>query len=140
MMEISTDKSKLQIEVIHQFLTETYWVKGKLLMKSKKTMDTCLCFGVYLNTKQIGFARIVTDYTVFAYLMDVFILLEHGGKGHSKQLMKVIDDEPQLKSCKTWMLKTADAHELYKQFGYSELKHPEKVMERLIRVSSFREG
>ena len=132
MITISTDKEKLQIDVIHQFLTETYWAKGRTLDEVKKTIEHCLCFGMYLDGKQIGFARLATDYTVFAYLMDVFVLPEYRGKGYSKQLMKAINEEPQLQSCKVWMLKTSDAHKLYKQFGYTELKYPEKVMERLL--------
>tara|TARA_R110001606_G_scaffold379084_1_gene538979 strand:- start:113 stop:511 length:399 start_codon:yes stop_codon:yes gene_type:complete len=132
MITISTDKEKLQIDVIHQFLTETYWAKGRTLEEVKKTIEHCLCFGMYLDGKQIGFARLATDYTVFAYLMDVFVLPEYRGKGYSKQLMKAINEEPQLQSCKVWMLKTSDAHKLYKQFGYTELKYPEKVMERLL--------
>ena len=132
MIEISTNKNKLQIDVIHQFLTETYWAKGRTLDQVKKSIEHCFCFGVYLNGKQIGFARIATDYTIFAYLMDVFVLPEHRGKGYSKQLMKAINEEPQLLSCNVWMLKTSDAHNLYKQFGYRELKHPKKVMERLL--------
>ncbi|MGK0253439.1 MAG: N-acetylglutamate synthase-like GNAT family acetyltransferase [Mariniflexile sp.] len=132
MIKISTDKKKLQIDVIHQFLTTTYWAKGRTIEDVKKTINNCLCFGVYLDKKQIGFARIATDYTVFAYLMDVFILPEHTGKGYSKQLMKAINEASQLQSCKVWMLKTSDAHGLYKQFGYTELAHPEKVMERII--------
>ena len=132
MIKISTDKEKLQIDVIHQFLTETYWAKERTLEEVKKTIEHCLCFGMYLDGKQIGFARLATDYTVFAYLMDVFILPEHRGKGYSKQLMKAINEEPQLQTCKVWMLKTSDAHKLYKQFGYTELKYPEKVMERLL--------
>lgn len=133
MIVISTDKSKLQIDVIHQFLTETYWAKGRTIDEVKKTIEHCLCFGMYVEGKQIGFARLATDYTVFAYLMDVFVLPEHRGKGYSKQLMKAINEEPQVQSCKVWMLKTSDAHELYKQFGYTELKHPERVMERLLK-------
>lgn len=133
MIEISTDKNKLQTDVIHQFLSNSYWAKGRTIDEVKKTIDACLCFGVYLNEKQIGFARIVTDYTVFAYLMDVFVLPEHRGKGYSKQLMKVINEEPQLHACKVWMLKTADAHNLYKQFGYTALTQPEKVMERILK-------
>jgi GNAT superfamily N-acetyltransferase len=132
MIVISTDKSKLQTEVIHQFLTTAYWAKDRTLDEVKKSIQHCFCFGVYANEKQIGFARIATDYTIFAYLMDVFILPEYRGKGYSKQLMKAINEEPQLQSCKVWMLKTSDAHELYKQYGYTELKHPEKVMERLL--------
>lgn len=133
MIEISTDKSKLQIEVIQSFLTETYWAKGRTIDEVKKTVENCLCFGVYCNEKQIGFGRIATDYVVFAYVMDVFILSEYRGKGYSKQLLKAIHDEPQLSTCKVWMLKTSDAHGLYKQFGYTDLKYPEKVMERILK-------
>ncbi len=132
MIEISTEKNRLQIDVIHQFLTTSYWAKERTLNAVKKTIEHCLCFGVYLEDKQIGFARVATDYTIFAYLMDVFILPEYRGNGYSKQLMKAVHEEPKLKSCKVWMLKTLDAHGLYKQFGYTELKHPEKVMERLL--------
>ncbi|WP_456441926.1 GNAT family N-acetyltransferase [Psychroserpens sp.] len=133
MIEISKDKSRLDINLIHEFLTETYWAKGRTRDEVKTSIEHCLCFGVYIDNKQIGFARVATDYVVFAYLMDVFILPEHRRKGYSKQLMKVINEEPLLQLCKTWMLKTSDAHKLYNQFGYTELKHPEKVMERLLK-------
>ena len=132
MIEISTDKSKLQIEVIHQFITNDYWAKGRTVAELKKTIAHCFCFGVYLDGKQIGFARVATDYTVFAYLMDVFILEDHRGKGYSKELITCIHEAEELKSCKVWMLKTADAHGLYKQFGYTALRNPEKVMERIL--------
>ena len=132
MITISTDKSKLKIDVIHKFLTKAYWAKGRTIEEVKKSIEHCLCFGVYLDEKQIGFARIATDYTVFAYVMDVFILPEYQGNGYSKQLMSAINVEPRLQSCKVWMLKTADAHKLYKQFGYNELAQPEKLMERII--------
>ena len=133
MIEISKDKSRLDIKMIHEFLTETYWAKGRTVDQVKTSIEHCLCYGVYLENKQIGFARIATDYVVFAYLMDVFILPEYRGKGYSKQLMTIINEAPSLQSCKVWMLKTSDAHQLYSQFGYTELKHPEKVMERLLK-------
>ena len=133
MIEISTDKSKLQIDVIHQFITNAYWAKGRTVAEVKKTIEHCFCFGVYLDDKQIGFARVATDYTVFAYLMDVFILEEHRGKGYSKALIARIHEAKELKSCKVWMLKTADAHGLYKQFGFTTLRSPEKVMERILK-------
>ncbi|WP_346882595.1 GNAT family N-acetyltransferase [uncultured Algibacter sp.] len=133
MIEISTDKTRLDLDLIHGLLTNTYWAKGRTKEAVKKTITHSLCFGVYLDGEQIGFARIATDYTVFAYLMDVFIVPEHQGKGYSKQLIETINASPELKSCKVWMLKTLDAHGLYKQFGYTELKHPEKVMERILK-------
>ena len=133
MITISKDKSKLQIEVIHQFLTKSYWAKGRTLSQVQTTIDTCLCFGVYLNNQQIGFGRVATDYAVFAYIMDVFILPEHRGKGYSKQLMEAIVNAKELKECKTWMLKTSDAHGLYEQFGFSKLHNTNIVMEKLIK-------
>lgn len=133
MIQISKDKSRLDIDLIHEFLTKTYWAEGRTRDEVETSIENCMCFGVYIDNKQIGFARIVSDYVVFAYLMDVFILPEYRGKGYSKQLMKMINEEPVLKPCKVWMLKTSDAHELYKQFGYTELKHPEKVMERILK-------
>lgn len=131
-IQITTDKSLLQLELIHDFLKETYWAKGRTLEQVKKTVDNNLCFGVYLDGKQIGFARVCTDYVVFAYLMDVFILPEHRGKGYSKELIRVILEHTDLKTCKVWMLKTSDAHELYKKFGFVEPVNPEKIMERLL--------
>lgn len=131
-MTISTDKSKLQIDVIYQFLTNSYWAKERTKKQVQTTIDTSLCFGVYVNEQQIGFGRVATDYAVFAYLMDVFILPTHKGKGYSKQLMEAIINAEELKECKTWMLKTSDAHGLYKQFGFTELKNPDIVMERLL--------
>ena len=132
MIEISTDKNRLDIDLIHQFLTQTYWAKGRTIEEVQNTIDNSLNFGVYLNNVQIGYARICTDYTVFAYLLDVFILPEYRGRGYSKKLMTYIIEEPKLNKCKTWMLKTVDAHKLYKQFGYTELKNPELVMERIL--------
>ena len=132
MIEISTDKTKLQISVIHQFLTETYWAKGRTIGEVKTSIQHSFCFGVYSDNKQIGFARVATDYVVYAYIMDVFILPKYRGNGYSKLLMSTINAQPQLQNCKIWMLKTSDAHNLYKQFGFTELKHPEKLMERLL--------
>ena len=132
-MEISKDKSRFDINMIHAFLTETYWAKGRTIDEVKTSIEHCLCFGVFFKNKQIGFARIATDYVVFAYVMDVFILPGYRGNGYSKQLIQAINEEPLLQSCKVWMLKTSDAHQLYRQFGYTELKHPEKVMERLLK-------
>jgi len=132
MIHISTDKKKLNIDIIHQFLTNSYWAKGRTINEVKRSIDNSLNFGVYLNNKQIGFARICTDYTVFVYLMDVFILREHRSKGYFKELMQVIVEEPSLKTCNAWMLKTKDAHELYKKFSFTDLKHPERMMQRIL--------
>ncbi len=133
MIDISTDKSRLDIDIIHQFLTNSYWAKGRTIEEVKRSIDNSLNFGVYLNNNQIGYARICTDYTVFAYLMDLFILPEHRGKGYSKELIRVILAAPALRTCKVWMLKTKDAHELYKNFSFTDLKNPERLMERILK-------
>ncbi len=132
MITISTDKTKLQIDVIHQFITNSYWAKGRTKKLVQTTIDNSLCFGVYKEDKLIGFGRVATDYAVFAYLMDLFVLPEYRGKGYSKQLMDAIINAEELKECKTWLLKTSDAHDLYKQFGFTELKNSNIVMERLL--------
>ncbi|WP_460217720.1 GNAT family N-acetyltransferase [Psychroserpens sp. MEBiC05023] len=132
MIEVSTDKNRLNINLIHEFLKDAYWAKGRTFDQVKTSIEHSLCFGVYKGDKQIGFARVATDYVVFAYLMDVFILPEYRAKGYSKQLVETIHKCPKLQSCKIWMLKTSDAHGLYKQFGYTHLKCPEKLMERIL--------
>ena len=133
MIIITTNKSTLDVDMIHSFLTETYWAKGRTVAEVQKTIEHSFCFGVYLDGNQIGFARVVTDYTVFAYIMDVFILPKHRSKGYSKELMKRIMEEPSLENCSVWMLKTSDAHSLYTHYGFNELAHSEKLMERIIK-------
>ena len=132
-IEISTDKERLDVVKIHQFLTQAYWSKGRTLEEVKKSIEHCLCFGVFLDTEQIGFARVATDYTVFAYLMDVFILPEYRGNGYAKVLVKHVTENKELKGCKIWMLKTLDAHGLYTQFGFNTINKPQMVMERIIK-------
>jgi len=129
---ISDDKTKLDIELIHKFLSTSYWAKGRTIEEVKKSIEHSICFGVYKDSKQIGFARIVTDYTLIAYLMDVFILEEHRGKGFSKLLLKKIFEDDRFKSIKKWMLATKDAHTLYTQFGFEKIKNPDRLMEKVV--------
>lgn len=126
---ISSDPNKLQMDVIHKFLTNSYWAKGISLATVIKSVKNSYCFGVYKDNTQIGFARLITDYSTFAFLADVFIIEQHRGKGLSKWLMKIIMDFPELQGLRSWMLKTADAHGLYEQFGFGKPKFPERVME-----------
>ena len=126
---ISTDQSKLQFDAIHNFLRTTYWSKDIAFEKVKKAAENSFCFGMYHNDKQMGFARIITDYTSFAYLADVYILEEHRGKGLSKWMMKVMLDYPDLKELRKWALRTADAHSLYSRFGFKSPEKPESYME-----------
>lgn len=132
MIEIDTDKSRLDIAVVHRFISSTYWAEGRSAADVQVTIDNSHCFGVYLDGNQIGFARVVTDYSVFAYLMDVFILEEHQGKGYSSILMKAILGDAKLKAIKTWRLATTDAHYLYAKFGFTPLAHPENLMEKKV--------
>jgi len=132
MITISTDKSKLNVPFIQHFLKNIYWAAGRTIEEVQTTIDHSFCFGIYLNDEQIGFARVITDYVVFAYLMDVFIDEKHRGKGYSSILIQAMMDEPLLKAIKIWRLATSDAHFLYEKFGFTPLDHPEKMMEKKI--------
>lgn len=132
MITISTDKTKLDVPFIQDFLKDIYWAAGRTIDEVQTTIDSSFCFGIYLDDVQIGFARVVTDYVVFAYLMDVFIAKEHRGNGYSSILIDAMMNEPVLKNIKIWRLATSDAHFLYEKFGFSALAHPEKMMEKVI--------
>jgi len=132
MISVSTDKKKLDVPFIQHFLKDIYWAAGRTIEEVQTTIDSSVCFGIYLNDVQIGFARVITDYVVFAYLMDVFIAEEHRGKGYSSILISAMMDEPILKNIKIWRLATSDAHYLYEKFGFKALAHPEKMMEKVI--------
>jgi GNAT superfamily N-acetyltransferase len=129
---ISDDKTKPDVALIPKFLTSSYWAEGRTIEEIKKSIGHSICFGVFQDDKQIGFARIVTNFTVIAYLMDVFILEEHRGKGFSKLLLKRIFEDGRFKSIKKWMLATKDAHLLYAQFGFGEIKNPDRLMEKVV--------
>ncbi len=128
---ISTDKSKLNIDIIYDFLSNrSYWARGRSLERIKKSIDNSLCFGVYDSGDNFaGFARVVTDYSVFAWIMDVFILEEYRKKGLSKLLMNSIMNHADLKGLQRWGLGTADAHSLYEKFGFKKIENPEFLME-----------
>jgi len=128
-INISNDKDLLDVKFINDFISTTIWAKGRSLETMQTCIDNSLNFGVYLDGKQIGYARLVTDYCIFAYLMDVFINEKYRGKGYSKQLMQYMMEHESVKNVKVWRLATTDAHGLYKQFGFTPLSHPEKIME-----------
>lgn len=118
---LSTDKNLLQVDVIHSFLSfESYWAKDVPKIIVEKAISNSLCFGVYKNDVQMGFARVVSDFATFGYLCDVFILEEHRGKGLSKWLMEKVMQHPELQHLRRFMLGTRDAHELYRKFGFRE--------------------
>jgi len=126
---ISTNKAKLDIQIIHKYLSEeSYWSKNIPLQTVQKSIEGSICFGLYHQQKQIGFARVITDGVVFGYLADVFVLEEYRGKGLSKWMMKTILGHPRLQGFRRWMLVTKDAHGLYLQFGFTALDKPERYM------------
>jgi N-acetylglutamate synthase-like GNAT family acetyltransferase len=127
---ISTDKNKLDVPLIHEFLTKSYWAERRTFEQVKISIDNSLCWGMYLNGEQIGFARVLTDRAVVAYLMDVFITEKYRGKGYSKMLLNEILAHKDLQSISKWVLATKDAHDLYKQFGFNEIENPERLMAR----------
>ncbi len=125
----STDKSKLNIEYIHHFLSkESYWAKNIPMDIVKASIEGSLCFGVYENNKQIGFARVITDYATFGYLADVFIEKDYRGKGLSKELMRFIMEQDVIKNLRRFMLATLDAHGLYAQFGFESQEGNKRLM------------
>jgi N-acetylglutamate synthase-like GNAT family acetyltransferase len=127
--DISADKERLDVATIHEYLTQSYWSQGVPRAIVERAIEGSLCFGVFLQGKQVGFARVVTDKATFAYLADVFILEPHRGKGLSKRLMQFIFAHPDLQGLRRFMLATNDAHGLYKQFGFTELSNPAHFME-----------
>jgi GNAT superfamily N-acetyltransferase len=126
---VSTDRARLDLDVIHGFLTGCYWAKGISRERVARSIENALCFGVYQEGKQIGFARVISDYATYAYLGDVFILEGYRGRGLSKWLMECIVQHPQLQGLRRWSLVTGDAHGLYTQFGFTPLEAPERWME-----------
>ena len=127
--EISTDPDRIDLIAVHQFLTNSYWAKGIPVEIVQQSIQNSLCFGIYREKQQVGFARVITDGATFAYLADVFILEPYRGRGLSKWLMECIIAHPQLQGLRRWMLATRDAHKLYGQFGFAPLKSPDRFME-----------
>ncbi|MBN9298538.1 MAG: GNAT family N-acetyltransferase [Filimonas sp.] len=129
---ISTDPAKLDLKMIHQYLSEeSYWAKNIPLEVVERGIANSIAFGMYEGNKQIGFARVITDKATFAYLADVFILAAYRGKGLSKWLMQVIHAHPELQSLRRWMLVTRDAHGLYEQNGWTAI--PEELVSRIMQ-------
>lgn len=125
----STDKSKLYLDYIHHFLSkESYWARNIPINIVKTSIEGSLCFGVYENDKQVGFARVITDYATFGYLADVFIDKDYRGRGLSKELMTFIMEQDVVKKLRRFMLATLDAHSLYAQFGFESQEGNKRLM------------
>ena len=126
--EISTERSRLDVSMIHGFLQASYWARNVPRSVVERSIEGSLCFGAFRGSQQVGFARVVTDFATMAYLADVFIVPEHRGRGISKMLMRAILDHPRLQGLRRFLLATQDAHGLYAQFGFKPLANPEHFM------------
>ena len=119
---ISTDRARLDLDVIHAFLSgASYWAQGRTRDRVKQSIEASLPFGLYHGKDQVGFARVLTDYVELAHLADVFVLDAHRGKGLGKWIVEVATGLPELQAVRRWMLGTRDAHELYRKFGFKDV-------------------
>jgi GNAT superfamily N-acetyltransferase len=127
---ISTDPARLDVDAIADMLTRAYWAKGRTREAIARYLQYSLTFGLFDGNRQIGLARVVSDYTTFAWLCDVFIHEDYRGLGLGKWLMETVHSHPDLQSLRRWILATRDAHGLYKQYGWTPLANPERWMEK----------
>jgi GNAT superfamily N-acetyltransferase len=128
---ISTNKADLDVEMIYKFLSEqSTWAVGIPRRVVDRALENSLCFGGYLDGKQIAFARVVTDFSTFANLVDVFVLPAYRGRGFAKEIMKSVIGHASLQGLRRFTLATSDSHGLYEQFGFSAPAKPETYMER----------
>lgn len=130
---ISTDPARLDIDAVCDFLTRAYWANTRPRERTERAIQNSLVFGVYEGQRQIGLARVVTDYSIFAYLCDVFIHEDYRAHGLGKWLIQTILYHPDLRDMRRWVLVTNDAHGLYRQFGFTSIEDPEHWMQMLKR-------
>jgi ribosomal protein S18 acetylase RimI-like enzyme len=136
---VSTDPARLDVDAIHAFLTTAYWCEGIPRETVAKALASSLCFGLYQAQRQIGLARVITDFTTFAYLCDVYVLPEFRGRGLGHWLMEHVMAHPDLQGLRRFSLVTRDAHELYRAFGFAEVQSPERHME-IVRPGIYKGG
>ena len=127
---VTTDPSRLDIDYIHAFLTRSYWARGIPRDVVARAIENSLNFGLFEGARQVGFARAITDRAWYAYIADVFVDEAHRGKGLGKLIMEAVTSHPELQNLRRMMLGTADAHGLYRQFGFTDVDKPERWMER----------
>jgi len=126
---VTDDRARLDRDVISRFLSSSYWAKNIPAATVDKSLDNSLCFTLLDGARQVGFARVVSDRATFAYLGDVFVLPEYRGRGLGKWLISCVTSHPELRGLRRWMLATRDAHDLYREFGFTPLKDPARFME-----------
>lgn len=127
----SSDYNDMDLELIYTFIKNSYWGETRTFEEQKMASENTINFGLFHNGKQIAYTRVMTDKVFFAYLLDVFVIEDYQGKGFSKLLIDKIMNFPELKAIDKWMLATKDAHTLYEKFGFTAIKSPEKLMEKL---------
>lgn len=131
--EISTDAARLDRAMVHDFLSSSYWAEGRSREIVERTIENSICFGVYVDGRQVGFARVISDRAVFGYLADVFVIPEFRGRGLAKALVRSILEHPDLHDLQVFLLRTRDAHGLYSQVGFEPLPRVEEMMGRYRR-------
>jgi len=131
---ITTDRARLDLDMIHGFLTASYWALGIPREIVARSMEHSLCFGAFDGDRQVGFARVISDRATYAYVSDVFALESDRKRGIGKSLMAAIMAHPELQGLRRWTLATRDAHGLYRQFGFGSPAHPDRQMEILDRT------
>ena len=126
---VTTDRSRLDVDTIHGFLSNAYWAQGIPRDVLVRAIEHSLCFGAFDGDRQVGFARVISDRATYAYVSDVFVLESHRGRGVGKSLMTAIMSHPELQGLRRWTLFTRDARGLYRQYGFGEGRYPERLME-----------
>ena len=127
--QISSEQARMDVDAIHAFLTRTYWARGIPRETVARAIAHSICFGVFADGAQVGFARVITDRATFAYLADVYLLEEHRGRGLARRLVQAVLAHPDLQGLRRWLLVTRDAHPLYRQLGFEPVAHPDRMME-----------
>ena len=127
--EVTCDRSRMDVDAIHAFLTQSYWSPGIPRATVERAIANSTCFGVFADGAQVGFARVVTDKATFAYLADVYVLPGHRGRGLSRRLLEEVVRHPDLQGLRRMLLATRDAHGLYAKFGFKALAAPDRLME-----------
>ena len=133
-LEISTDNARLDVDLIHDFLNTTYWAEGRSRALVERTIANSLCFGAYADGRQIAFGRVITDRAVFGYLADIFVIPDFRGRGIAKALVRAMLEHPDIAGLRVVLLRTRDAHGLYRQFGFALLKAADEMMGRYVDV------
>ncbi|MDO5971642.1 GNAT family N-acetyltransferase [Flavivirga aquimarina] len=127
----SSQTKDMDLNLICNFIKNSYWGSSRTFEEQKMAIENTINFGLFIDGNQIAYARVMTDKVFFAYLMDVFVIKDYQGKGYSKLLIDKILNFPELKAIDKWMLATKDAHLLYKKFGFTSVKSPEMLMEKM---------